>query len=299
MAKLIVAFVTYNDLTAKYLPYFLLSLKKQSFQDFNILVADNSELEENENKNYIKSNYPDIDFQWMGENIGFARAYNKLIEKARQNDAEYFTVINPDIILEKDAILNLIKVIKNDKKLGSVCPKILSWDFENKKKTNIIDTCGIIMPKSLRFVDLGQGENDRDVINSKKLIGPSGACGLFRITALEAVKEKYGYFDSRMFMYKEDCDLAYRLFIKNFKSKFVTESIVYHDRTVSKQQNFLQNRKLKSKKIKEWSFINQQLIFKKYWYKQNLFAKMSIVWYQVRVFIYIIIFERYLLKYFF
>jgi len=300
MKKLAIGFITYNDLTAKYLPYFLTSLKEQSFQDFDILIADNSESEDNENKTYIKNNYNDkeIDFEWMGENIGFARAYNKLIEKAKNSGAEYFMIVNPDILLEKDAIDILIKEIKAEHNFGSVCPKIFSWDFENKKKTNIIDSCGLYMSQALRFRDIAQGEQDSGQKTNKSIIGPSGACGLFRMSALEKIKDNHGCFDSRMFMYKEDCDLAYRLFENGFKSKCIDRAIVYHDRTASKKKGFLEDRKAKSRNIKKWSFLNQQIIFRKHWGRQNLLAKISIAYYQIKMFIYVLFFERYLLKYF-
>ncbi len=297
--KLSIGFITYNDLTAKYLPYFLPSLKAQSFSDFDILVADNSDGEDNKNKSYIKNNYRDIDFEWMGENIGFAKAYNKLIEKARENGAKYFMAINPDVILEETAVLKLVEAIENEDKLGSVCPKILSWDFANNKKTKTIDSLGLIMSKVLRFVDLGQGEEDNGQFVNEDIIGPSGAAGLFRMSALEKIKDEFGYFDSKMFMYKEDCDLAYRLFMGGLRSKCVDTAIIYHDRTASKKKGFFDGRKSKSKNIKKWSFLNQQIIFRKHWSRQSLSAKSSIIYYQFKVLFYIVIFERYLFKYFF
>lgn len=300
MAKLAIGFITYNELTAKYLPYFLKSLKGQNFQDFEVFVADNSEEENNKNKEYIKNNYPDIDFKWMGKNIGFARAYNQLIEKAKNKDCEYFLIINPDTLLEQDTIQKLIAyATEYATEYASFCPKILSWDFENNKKTSTIDSCGLIMPKALRFRDFAQGEADRADTDNKNIIGPSGACGLFKISALEKVKDEHGYFDERMFMYKEDCDLAYRLFVNNFKSKCVDRAIVYHDRTAKESKGFFESRKAKSENIKKWSLVNQQLIFRKHWDKQALLAKMSILYYQLKIFVYILFFERYLLKYFF
>ncbi len=297
--KLAIGFITYNELTAKYLPYFLPSLKAQTFGDFDILVADNSDNEINKNQEYIKNNYPDIDFEWMGKNIGFGKAYNYLIEKAKQRGAEYFMIINPDTLLEKNVILELMQAIKDDRTLGSVCPKILFWDFQDSKKTDIIDSCGLFMPKALQFRDLGQGEKEREQCYNENIIGPSGAAGLFRMSALEKIKDKHGYFDSRMFMYKEDCDLAYRLFINSFKSKCVGTAIIYHDRTVSQKKGFFKSRKSKSKDIKKWSFLNQQIIFHKHWHKQSLLAKISIVWHQFKMLIYISIFEQYLLRYLF
>ena len=66
--KLLVGFITYGKLTSKYLPYFLPSLKKQTFKDFKIIVVDNSEEEDNENIKYIKENYPEMKIERPGEN---------------------------------------------------------------------------------------------------------------------------------------------------------------------------------------------------------------------------------------
>ena len=50
--KLVVGFIIYSTSAAKYLPYFLDSLKEQTFKDFKIIVADNNEEQENANKQY-------------------------------------------------------------------------------------------------------------------------------------------------------------------------------------------------------------------------------------------------------
>ena len=305
--KLIIGFITYGKLTAKYLPYFLSSLKNQAFKDFKILVIDNSETKDNDNAKYIKRNYsfdysqnrPEIEIEWPGSNIGFAKAYNRMIKKAIEIGAKYFLVINPDIILEPDAILKLVNAMDNNDKLGSVCPKIRQWDFVNNKKTNIIDTCGIQLKSGLRFIDAGQGQIDKGQFDNVKIVGPSGAAAMYRISALEKVKEGDNYFDELMFMYKEDCDLAYRLFLANFKSKCVLEAIIYHDRTAeAKGESDLHvalNRRQKSRQVKKWSFLNQQIVFIKYWRWQNWQNKLAIIWHEIKMIIFILLFEQYLL----
>ena len=180
MSKLIIGFITYGESTAKYLPYFLDSLKKQTFQDFQTLAIDNSEEKENVNTKFVQENHNDINLNWLGENIGFAQAYNKMIKKAIDLGAEYFMVVNPDVALERDVLEKMIKVLSSDDKLTSVSPKILKWEFNNNRKTNIIDSCGIGMESGLRFVDVGQGEQDNEKFCNKKIIGPTGACGMYR-----------------------------------------------------------------------------------------------------------------------
>ncbi|MCK5415992.1 glycosyltransferase [Candidatus Parcubacteria bacterium] len=299
--KLTIGFITYGKSTSKYLPFFLPSLKNalDEIHDYKIIVQDNTDKEENENKKYIKENYPEIDFEWSGKNIGFARAYNKLIKKAEKLDSEYFLVINPDVLLDKNAILKMIEALEDNDNLGSVAPKILKWDFENNKKTNIIDSCGIKLLPGLRFVDLGQCEIDNNQFENEKIIGPSGACALIKIDALIKIKKNEQYFDENMFMYKEDCDLIYRLYLANYNSAFVNDAVIYHDRTVTGKGegiwNIIKSRKYKNKQEKKWSFVNQQLIYYKFWNTINLKNKLILIWHQAKSFIFILLFEQYLL----
>lgn len=297
--KLIIGFITYGEATAKYLPYFLPSLTNQTFKDFKVIVFDNSNEQNNENTRYIKKKYGDIKIDWTGQNLGFARGYNKMINKASELGAQYFLVINPDIILEPDAIAKMLNATDSNKELGSVCPKILQWDFQNNKKTNIIDSLGIKLKSGLRFIDLGQGSVDSQQFNNLTILGPSGAAAMYRISALEKVKQDNLYFDELMFMYKEDCDLAYRLHLAGFKAKCVQDATLYHDRSVKGEGEsnleVVLNRKLKSKQVKEWSFLGQQIIFRKFWHLQNPKEKIAIVWYQIKILIFILLFEQYLL----
>jgi len=278
----------------------LASLKNQTFQDFSILVMDNTETEDNENKKFIKENYPEIDFEWAGSNLGFSRAYNKLIAKSLQAGAEYFLMLNPDMILEPNAVEEMLKVLESRGDLGSVSPKVLSWDFENNEKTNFIDTCGILLKSGLRFIDAGQGLVDDGSFDSVDILGPSGAAGLFRLQALEKIKKNDQYFDQAMFMYKEDCDLAYRLFLAGFKSVCAGQAVVYHDRTArARGQGDVQvalNRKNKSRLVKEWSFTNQHIIFLKYWRLQDWRNRLAILFFACKMFVFVLFFERYLLK---
>ncbi len=300
MSKLIIGFITYGKLTLKYLPYFLRSLKEQTFNDFKILAMDNSEEKNNENSRYIKSNFPEIGLSWAGKNIGFAAAYNKMIGLAIKQGVEYFLMLNPDMMLEKEAVEKMIKVMFDDNGLASIGPKVLKWNFNENKKTNIIDTCGIVMKPGLRFIDLGQNQIDRNQFNDFNILGPSGCAALYRLSALEKIKTNGQYFDELFFMYKEDCDLALRLKHAGFKAKLVPDAIIYHDRSASglgeSDLTVALNRKNKSRQIKQWSFFSQQILFLKYWRSQNWNSKLMVIWHEFKMIIFALLFERYLLK---
>lgn len=298
--KLAVGFIIYGKITLKYLPYFLPSLYKQNFQDFIIFVFDNSDDFENENIKYIKENYPDIEIERVGKNIGFSRAHNIMIKKALNIGARYYLALNCDIILEPDVLGTMVGDMDRGGNLGSICPKVLKWDYKNNKKTKIIDSCGIQMQTGLKFIDIGQGQIDTEQFNNANILGPSGVSAMYRISALEKVSEHNQYFNELMFMYKEDCDLAYRLFLAGFKSKCAYSAIVYHDRTVSgcgeDNYNIAINRKKKSRQSKKWSFLNQHIIFLKYWKLQNCYGKLAIIWQEIKMLAFVFLFEQYLLK---
>ncbi len=302
MPKLYLGFITFGKTTAKYLPYFLKSLTEQTFKDFKVLVVDNSSRYDNENVGLVKKYFPYAKIDKPGVNLGFAKAYNRMIRLAVENKGKYFLVINPDMILEKDAVYEMVSAMES-KGLDSISPKILQWDFKNLKKTEIIDSCGIKLMPGLRFVDIGQGHIDCERLGQVEILGPSGAAGMYKIKTLEKVAyNKSGekeYFDELMFLYKEDCDLAYRMYLEGCASQCLSQAVIYHDRTAHGrgQSNMAValNSSSKSRQVKKWSFLNQQIILAKYWNKQSLTNKLAIVWIELKMIVFAVFFEQYLL----
>jgi hypothetical protein len=297
--KLVVGFIAYSEGTAKYLSYFMPSLKNQTYKDFKIICHDNSEHADNPNVNFLKQNYPQVEILRGEGNLGFAKAYNRLIARAFEDQAEYFLAVNPDMILEPEAIARLINTMESDAALGSASPLVLRWNFAKQEKTGLIDTCGIKMLKGLRFIDLGQNQPNTGQFDRTEILGPSGAAALYRVSALVKARQDGQYFDELMFMYKEDCDLALRLKLAGFKSVFAPEAVIYHDRTAAasgeSDLKVALNRRNKSRQVKRWSFLNQQIMFVKYWRLQDWRNKLVIIWFQIKMLVFALLFERYLL----
>ncbi|MEI7452101.1 MAG: glycosyltransferase family 2 protein [Candidatus Falkowbacteria bacterium] len=312
--KIVIGFITYNEGTAKYLPFFLPSLKQsldfafgnyETDASYKILAFDNSEQQDNSNSRYIKNNFTDIDLFWSSKNLGFAGAYNPMIGRAVDLGAEYFLMINPDTIIAEDSILNLIKILDANERLGAVAPRILKWDFVNSEKTDIVDSDGIAMTTSHRAYDSNQGKRRTDLSDAMvPIFGFTGAAVLLRLTVLVDVAfdicGRKEYLDELMFMYKEDVDLSYRLQLAGHPIMLCPSAIVYHDRSASPLGNglwqIIKNRKNKSRLVREWSFLNQWIFVIRYsslpW---KLPVKLKIWVYQLAATLFAAIFEPYLL----
>lgn len=290
-------FITYGELTAPYLKEFLASLAAQTGVKLQVIAFDNTPEVANENSRILKE-HSAIEVLHEGENIGFSRAYNRMIARAAEAGADYFLAINPDTLLEPDTVAKLLAAIQADLALASAAPKIRQWNFKEHIKTDIIDSCGLRLGSALHFSDIGQGENDRGQYDEAKIIGPSGAAGLYRISALQAAAENGQYFDEHFFMYKEDCDLAYRLALAGFGSKLVSEALVYHDRTATGGSlgGRLSNRFSRSRNNRRWAFLNQHFLFIKFWGRQNFRNKLLILIHIKMRFLAALLLEPYLLK---
>ena len=220
-------------------------------------------------------------------------------------------LLNPDMILEPAAVEKLAAALDRDDKLGSVAPKIYHWDFAKNEKTRILDSCGIREISALRFAEIGRGERDEGQFDRTAILGPTGAAAMYRLSALEKAAispqpssnrgegVKKEYFDELMFMYEEDCDLAYRLKLAGFGSKLVPDARIYHDRTAKGAGTgnlaVAFNRRTKSRQIRAWGFLHKHIIFLKYWRILNLNERLDVLWFAIRMFVYAFLFEQYLL----
>ncbi len=318
--KLAVGFILYEEATARYLADFLPSLETAlgflSPEDYEVFAFDNSVAGNDANRRALGEisgglspsgllRRP-IRYEAAGVNLGFSRAYNILIRRAAASRAKYFLIINPDTLLEPDSIAHLVSALDKDGAAASAAPKILRWNRAAGEKTAVVDSLGLVLGTALRFTDLGQGEEDSSDLETGRIIGPSGAAGLYRMSALEKVaytterENERVYFDERFFMYKEDCDLAYRLFLAGFRSVSVIGSVIFHDRTAASSgpgfKAILRDRKNKSRQVRAWSFRNQHLIYLKYWPKQNFVNRVAILVRLAFFLIFSLTLEQFLLK---
>jgi GT2 family glycosyltransferase len=276
MARVAIIQQVYNS--RRFIPQVYDAMVAQTYPDVQIIaqiVADDGGCEE-----YIRQHYPEITILKPGYNIGFARGHNEIFAAT---DADIFQLVNPDLILAPTFVEQVVKAF-DDAAIGSVSGKLLRYDFINNHPTNIIDATGVVISKSGRGAARGQHQEDKGQFDGdNKIIGPDGAAGAYRKTALETVKYlrsdgRYEYFDEDFHSYWEDVDLAWRLANAGWHTKFVPQALAYHGRTAAsspggykKVLSFIQHHKKIPDRIRQLNYKNHVYMFVKNsprWYPQ-------------------------------
>ncbi|MEW6407493.1 MAG: glycosyltransferase [Patescibacteria group bacterium] len=185
----------------KYLKLCFEAIFAQSYSNLEIIYVDNASSDDslkvaesllNKNIKIIKNE----------KNLGYAGGQNCGI---RNSSGEFVLCLNPDIILDKDYIKNIVELFQKNKKIGAVTGKLLKFkiipvchserrprfigvEVKNPpahqvdpsaasrlqddiiEKTNIIDSCGLEIFKSHRVVERGGGEIESEISNLKSRI---------------------------------------------------------------------------------------------------------------------------------
>ena len=157
----------------------------------------------------IRARFPAVNVIEAGENLGFGRANNRALERAR---GEYFLLLNTDAFLHQDALRELLHAAARHPRAGVIAPRVLNEDGSRQKSVWPFPS-----PVQAWSENLGIGWALRRV-SSKLRQGGSpddegeipwaiGACLLVRRAAYERV----GGFDARFWMYAEETDWQKRM----------------------------------------------------------------------------------------
>jgi len=313
--KIAIIIIHYN--TPHYLKTCLDSIFAQSYKNIDVYFIDNNSPDKGGlyfvKKAYIEKAKRDgrrLNIIGNKENLGYAKAANQGIRMALENGADYVVITNPDIIYTEKYFEKVLYRADKDPTVAGITGKVYKYDFKEKEETKMIDTVGLYVNKSFRIVDGGQGVMDEGQFDKEReVFGISGACPLYKKSALEAAKITLEgtdsvdeYFDEDFFMYKEDVDLAWRLQLLGYKFLYYPRAVAFHGRgtgVVKREtaKDIFKNRKNLSQFQRYYSYRNQKFLFAKNILPGNYFRHFfSIIWFQLGSFAYALFFERFLLK---
>ena len=294
MNKLVsINILTYNS--EKYIKDCLKSVFNQTYKNLEVLVIDNNSKDKTrEILREIKGNQRVI---LNEKNLGYTGGNNIGI---RNSKGEYVILLNPDVVLDKDFVKEIVKSFEKNPKIGAIQAKI--YQLNQGKKTKIIDTIGLSIFKTGRIIDTGQGLKDSSTSlgtssKLKEVFAVNGNAPAYRRIALNDVRLKDQYLDQDFFCYAEDVDLSWRLRWRDWLLVFAPKAIVWHDRTSAKTSEggwklFRQVRKSQSFWIRKMGYRNQWLLFIK---NQSLFNALKFLYWftlrQVKLFLYLLFFE--------
>ncbi len=312
MARVTVIQVVYNN--RQFIEPVFSAIFNQTYKDIEVVAVISGN--EDGGKELLMEKFPKVTIIDPGYNIGFAAGHNLVFQKYQ---SEFFQLVNPDLILEKDYIEKMLKVFA-DPKVGAATGKLYQADREDianntikPRIDKILDTTGVTIAKSGRARDRGQHEIDKGQYDGLVNIqAVSGAGPMFRKAALEDIKSvradekpfsgfplQYEYFDEDFHSYWEDVDLSWRMNNAGWKNIFVPSAIGFHGRGAASSKNgysdvigFIKHHKTLSPRVKQLNYKNHILMYIKnspYLYPQFFIREFFMLGY-------IILFETSTLK---
>ncbi|NJE08449.1 glycosyltransferase family 2 protein [Thermococcus sp. M39] len=149
-----------------------------------------------------------------GNNIGIKFALSVL-------NPEYILLLNNDTVVDRNFLIEMVKVAESDEKIGVVGPKIYYYDMDSRIAFTISKLI-LWKGKEKRY---GAGEIDKGQWN-KITEGDKieGSCMLIK----KEVFSKIGFFDEKFFCYWEETDLCFRAKRNNYKLIYVPTAKIWH-----------------------------------------------------------------------
>ncbi len=255
MSKVSIIVLNWNG--KKFLKNCLNSLQKLNYNSVEIIVVDNNSTDGS--AEFVKKNYPKVIFVENKENYGFAKGNNIGYEKTK---GEYVLILNNDTVVTPDFLNPLIETFKKDSRIGCLQPQIRL--LEDKK---VLDGVGAFLTSTGFLYHFGYlKDKNKDIYNKRmKIFSAKGACMLLSRKAIE----KVGLFDEDFFIFFEETDLCFRLWLAGFTVAYEPKSVIYHmggaDTTSSKsyqheRRAYLSLRNMFCSYLKNFGTINLLVI---------------------------------------
>lgn len=195
----------------------LVSVFSQNYSFIEVLYIDNASADKSVDA--IAERFPGVHVIANVENFGFAKACNQGIAAS---NGRYVFILNPDTILEKNSIDELISVCELDGKVGICGPKVLMMQNPNR-----INSVGMAFDRHGRCHHIGDGEIDNGqydtIVHVPMIAGAAMFCKKEMLTEI-------GGFDEDYFAYHEDAELCLRAWWMGWKCLNIPRAIVYHVR---------------------------------------------------------------------
>jgi GT2 family glycosyltransferase len=111
-----------NDDEGRDLSELVHSVYKQRYQNRETIIVNIVDIgTKSRNALWLKKQYPDIHILELKRKIGFPKALNKGIEKAR---GDFILVLNNTIVLEKNAVYEMMRIALSQERWSAISPKL-------------------------------------------------------------------------------------------------------------------------------------------------------------------------------
>lgn len=197
--------------------------------DVEIIVVDNNSSDAS--RQMCERKHPGVKYIELEQNMGFARANNIGI---RNSCGRYVILLNPDTVVEPDAIRFLIDFMESTPDAGAAGPRLIQPDGSvqgSARRFPSLRTAFLGRTSLLQRILGGSGAARSEIpCLSHESLEPlevdwiSGACMIVRREVIEIA----GLLDERFFMYWEDADWCYQMKKHGWRIFWVPKSRILH-----------------------------------------------------------------------
>jgi GT2 family glycosyltransferase/glycosyltransferase involved in cell wall biosynthesis len=172
----------------------------------------------------LRAGAPEVVLVESTSNTGFAGGCNLGVAHAT---GDYVAFLNPDARPDRAWLSAAIEVLEGDRTIGCVASKVLDWEGER------IDYASVGMSFDGQGYKLDAGEVDTGAHDQPTdVLFPTGSAMVMPTELFRRV----GGFDERFFMFFEDVDLGWRLWLLGFRVRYVPTSLTFHRHHVTMER---------------------------------------------------------------
>jgi GT2 family glycosyltransferase len=193
----------------------LLSLRRQTFRDFETILVDNGSTDGS--VAYVSSRFPEATVEALADNAGFVQGNLAGYQRAT---GDAIVLLNNDTESHPRFLEEIHRATELFPQAGSFASKMLYFEERGR-----VDNCGSEITAAGTSIDVGRDDVDGPKYADYRWVfgGCGGAIG-YRRKMLDDV----GFLDRDLFMVYEDLDLSFRAQLRGYPCVFVPGAIVFH-----------------------------------------------------------------------
>lgn len=206
------------------------SVVSQTYKNIEILVFDNNS--KDKTTDIVEKEFPQIKLFKSKKNLFVGPANN---EAAKITTGKYIISVSADVVLEKNFVEEVVKIMEKDLKIGALQAKILHIT-KGGEKTNTIDTTGFEIYKSRRLINRGHGKEDRGQYEEPgEVFSYEGAVPVWRREAFEDCSVFGEAHDEDFMWMSDDVDFGWRMNLFGWKNYYASSVLAWHERQTTQK----------------------------------------------------------------
>lgn len=246
---------------------------KNTYPNYEIIVIDNGSYDDT--IQYLNNQYKDKRLKtiFLDKNFGPAYARNVGVQSA---NGKYLAFLDNDTKPEKEWLFGPILAMEKDPYVGACQCKLMLMDYPDR-----IDYVGDYLGQNGFLVQRANGgEKDNGQYDFCEEIFSAKSAGM---VMQKSVFLEVGGFDPLYFIYVEETDLAWRVWLRGYHIIFIPESVVMHKFSTSekilgdKQRYFLKYHGCKNYLITLYKNLGRKYLIK-------IFPIHFLLWFGISMF---------------